>query len=403
VKLTDKIVERLELPAGKDEHIEWDADLPSHGVRLRRNAKHVTKRYVAQYRLKTGGQGREVLGDPRKLSVADSRKAARALFGKVAIGLDPAADKAKARAEAAAVKLTLATVSVRYLDARTVALRPASLRAARWHLLALWLPLHKKPIAAITRRDVADRLDEIVKQSGRVAAARARGSLSALYAWSIAEGLCEVNPVAGTNDPAKGIEARERTLSDGELSTIWHACREDDFGRIVRLLILLGARRSEIGSMQWTEIDLDSGTLIIPGDRTKNHKPLALTLPPLALDILRSVPRRPGFEHVFGTAARGYTAWSYSLACLNVRIAEAQGKPLAAWSLHDVRRSMRSGLGRLGIAPHIGEKCIGHLVGNEVQRTYDRYSYTTEVGAALAKWSDHVAAIVANDAISKVA
>jgi integrase len=80
-------------------------------------------------------------------------------------------------------------------------------------------------------------------------------SSSGLWFW---EGLCEVNPVVSTNDPSAGIKSRDRTLTDHELRAIWHACRDDDFGRIVRLLVISGCRRSEIGGLKWNEIDLDN-------------------------------------------------------------------------------------------------------------------------------------------------
>jgi integrase len=250
-----------------------------------------------------------------------------------------------------------------------------------------------RPIDAIKRSCVASRLGEIAKAHGRVSAARARGNLSAMYSWAMREGLCEANPVAATNDPAAGIRPRERTLLDHEIRAVWRGCRDDDFGRVVKLLILTGCRRSEIGSLRWDEIDLDTGAMTIPGSRTKNHRTLELTLPPAAIDILRSVSQRPGIEHVFGRRGTGFVGWSYPLTTLNLRIAEAEGKPLAPWSLHDVRRSMRSGLSKIGISPHVAELVIGH-VRTGIEATYDRHKYQAEIKLALRRWSDRVLAIV---------
>ena len=81
----------------------------------------------------------------------------------------------------------------------------------------------------------------------------ARVSLSAMYSWAMGEGLCEVNPVIATNNPAEGAKPRERVLSDDELRVVWRACADDDFGRAVRLLILTGCRRDEIGGLRWDE------------------------------------------------------------------------------------------------------------------------------------------------------
>jgi integrase len=308
----------------------------------------------------------------------------------VELGVDPVA---KARAETAASKLTLAYVTERYIEARKDRLRPATLRAARWHFSVLWAPLRTRPIETVKRADVAARLGELIRDHGRVSAARARGNLSALYGWAMKEGLCEANPVTATNDPNAGAKSREHTLSDSELRAIWNACRDDDFGRVVKLLILTGCRRSEIGGLLWGEINLDTGIVTIPGDRTKNHKALELTLPPAAIDILHAVPRRGDNGHVFG-GPRGFLGWSYALTTLNLRIAQAEGQPLAPWALHDVRRTMRSGLGKLGIRPDIAETVIGHARGTAVERIYDRYSYRDEIATALAMWADHVMAAV---------
>jgi len=215
------------------------------------------------------------------------------------------------------------------------------------------------------------------------------------------EGLCESNPVIATNDPGEGIQPRERVLSDDEIRAIWKACKDDDFGRIVRLLLLSGCRREEIAGLLWSEINLDTGVMTIAGSRTKNHKTLELTLPALAIDILRSAPRRAGRDYVFGFNGRGgFSGFSYSSMALNSRIVEAKGKPLAPWVLHDLRRSMRTGLGKLGVAPHISELCIGHVKGG-VEAIYDRHRYQREIKAALAVWGDHVAAVV-NDRESNV-
>ena len=78
------------------------------------------------------------------------------------------------------------------------------------------------------------------------------------------------NPVVGLNDPAEGIEPRDRVLMLDELKAIWTQCRDDDFGRIIRLLLLTACRRDEIGGLRWSEVDLETGKLLLPKDRTKN-------------------------------------------------------------------------------------------------------------------------------------
>jgi integrase len=182
-------------------------------------------------------------------------------------------------------------------------------------------------------------------------------------------------------------------LADWELAAVWNACLGDDFGRIIRLLILTGCRREEIGALRWSENDLNAGTMTIPGERTKNYRAHKLTLPPAALEILNSIERHEGRDYVFGDRGGAYSAWSYSTKALNLRIA-LKGRSPAHWTLHDLRRTMRTGLSRLGIPPHVAELCINHSRKNSVEATYDRYSYEPEVARALARWADFVLAVV---------
>jgi integrase len=218
---------------------------------------------------------------------------------------------------------------------------------------------------------------------------REKCGLGALFGWSMREGLCEVNPVMATNNPAQGIMPRDRVLTDQELAAVWRSCADDDFGRIVKLLILTGCRREEIGGLKWSEIDLDTGVMTIPGERTKNHRTLILTLPPMAIDILRSIPVKDGRDFIFGS----YSARSYATTALHLRINMAEGRPLPHWTLHDLRRTFRTGLGRLGVQPHVAERCVGHVQGG-VERIYDRRKYQDEIKFALVQWAYHVTKIV---------
>jgi integrase len=280
----------------------------------------------------------------------------------------------------------------RYLEAKQDRLRPNTFKAAERYFAEHWKPLHNRPLDAVKRADVAGRLQELVKAHGRTSAARARDNLSALYGWAMKEGLCEANPVMATNDPTEGMPARDRILTDSEIRAVWNACQDDDFGAIIKLLLLSGARREEIGALKWSEIDLDTGVMTIPGTRTKNHRTLELMLPEIAINILRARPRRRE-DYVFGMRGGAFSAWSYSTVKLNARIVEAGGKPLAKWVLHDLRRTMRTNLGMLGVRPDIAELAINHVKGG-VEAIYDRYRYQREIGAALVLWADYILALV---------
>jgi integrase len=392
VKLTDRSAAVLVLPAGKTDHVFWD-DVPGFGVRLRGDRQRCSKSWLAQYRVGVR-QHRESLGDIRKVKIEDARKAARKLFAQVELGIDPAAEKAKARAAAAAT-LTMGSVADRYLAAKRPDLRPNSYAQAASYLADHWRPLRNRPLDGVARADIAARVQDLANTRGRIAAARARGQLSALFVWAMREGLAERNPVASTNSPDKGVKPRERVLSDNEIRAIWRCCLDDDFSRIVKLLLLTGCRRDEIGDLGFSEIDFDTGTLVIPGKRTKNGRALQLKLPAVALDILRAVPRRDGCDHVFGKPGKGFTSWSHGMRLFQARMVAADSA-LPHFTLHDLRRSSATHMAEIGIAPHIIEAILNHVSGHKrgVAGIYNRAQYTAEKTIALAQWADHVMAIV---------
>jgi integrase len=388
MKFTSDTIAGLAMPAGKVDHIEWDSGLPGFGLRLRGGSK----RWVIQYRVGPQ-QRRESLGDVRKVGLDAARRIARQRFAQVELGTDPAAERGMARAAAAAAKLTLSSVAGRYLDAKADVLRPSTYNQAKMHFAAHWGPFADRPIDSIKRADVAARLQELIKSNGRTSAARARGNLSALFGWAMKEGLTEANPVIATNDPDAGILPRDRVLTDHELAAVWRACGDDDFGWIVKLLILTGCRRLEIGNLVWSELNLDQGIMSVPGERTKNHRQLVLTLPSVAVDLLRSVPRREGREYVFGSSRGTFSGWGYAKMSLDTRITVAEGRPLPHWTIHDLRRTARTGLGKIGVPPHVAELVINHIRGG-VEAIYDRHRYEREIAQALAQWADYVLAAV---------
>jgi integrase len=387
MKLTATNVRDLTLADEQADKIWLDDDLSGFGYRLRRTAKQINKTWIVQYRL--GKQQRRVSFDASKFTAEQARKVAKNYLAQVQLGRDPSTERNKAREAATAITLTLGDAAQRYLDAKRGRLRPSSYNSIRRHLYTHFGPLTNRPLTDIKRGEIAAQLQTIIKESGRTAAAQTRSTLSSLFSWSMREGLCEANPAIATNDPLAGIDnSRDRVLSDAELVKVWNACAEDDFGRIARLLILSGLRRDEAGSLKWSEIDLDAGTLTISAERSKNRRAHCLTLPPTALDILRAIPRRDGRDFVFGQRGGGFQRWGWHTEALRERLGE-----MPPFTLHDLRRTFRTGLGRLGIPSHVAELAINHTRGG-IEAVYDRHRYEREVGAALAQWSVHVAALL---------
>src|SRR5262249_6883768 len=155
------------------------------------------------------------------------------------------------------VELYLAAQKAR-LDAGT--LRKNTYISEERYLRRHCTPLQKKPVSKVTFEDIAALIRDLIKAHGATSAARARGSLSSFFTWCMRQGMgVKANPTVGTDNPVYGKPPRDRVLMDDEIRSIWKSCLEDDFGKIVRLLLLTACRRDEIGGLRWPEIDLAEG------------------------------------------------------------------------------------------------------------------------------------------------
>jgi integrase len=383
MKLTKANVATIHLQPGTTERIEFDEAMPGFGLRIRGNGKKEHRTFIAQYKIGSK-QRRMTLGNAAKVTLESARAHARKIFAQRELGNDPANDRAAVRRAAGH---TLGAEIIKYLAVKERQLKPRSYVETKRHLEKDWKPLHGIAIASIGRANVAATLGAIAKESGAVTANRARAALSAFFRWAIGEGLCDHNPVTGTNRQEEN-GPRERSLSDAELAKVWLAAPDNDYGRIVQLLILTGCRRDEIGSLKQSEIDLGARTLTLSLDRTKNSKEHVVPLSDEALAIIKAIPPRDR-EYVFGTGKGGFSGWSKSKKAI-----EGAAKLKADWTLHDLRRTVRTGLGMLGVQPHVAEAILNHLPPKLI-RTYDRNTYAAEKKAALDLWAGHLRVAVA--------
>jgi integrase len=399
MKITAKLVASLTLPRGKSDVIHFDDDLPGFGYRLRRGSGDAVRRsWVAQYRV-AGGSRRVLIGDAAVLSTEQARAEAKKILAAVTLGKDPQAEKADRRERD---RLSLQSVIADYLEMKAGEVRPGTMREVKRYLTGPYFrSLHSMPIDAIERKHVAAAVMAAQKAHSASVAMLARSTLGALFAWGMTMGLCESNPTIGAYTPQVG-EPRARVLTDDELVRIWKACEDDDHGRITRLLILLAARRGEVGGMVWNEIDLEGPrppTWTIPAERSKNGIAHTLPLLPMAMEIIAATPRIVDRDCLFGSRSeRGFSAWAEGKAALDAR------SGVADWRLHDLRRSVATGMANLGTPPFTIEQVLNHVASKTtVARTYNLSSYTNEVRAALALWHSHIESLVSGGARKVVA
>jgi integrase len=376
MKLTQSSVAKL--TSSKADEIFFDDELPRFGVRLREGG---SRKYVVQYR-QGGLPRRYTIGPTTTLTLDEARKRARKVLVAVDDGRNPGAEKETARA---ASGLIFAAVTADFLAA--CRLKPKSLYDYNYHLKKLWKPLHKLPLGGISRQVVASHLRIIAQENGTVTANRARSTLSSMFAWAIGEGLCESNPIIGTN--VQEEKPRERVLTDAELAAIWKAAPDDDYGRIVKLLMLTGQRRDEIGALRWSEIDFDAKLIALSSTRTKNGIEHRIPLSGEAIAILKGCVRHR--DLLFGLGPNGFAAWSRKKLELD-RACNIKG-----WTIHDLRRTAATGIADLGVQPHVIEAVLNHISGHKagVGGIYNRSTYAAEKRDALDKWANHIRVILA--------
>jgi integrase len=374
--------------------------LRGFGLRLRiGSGDKLLRSWLIQTRMQ-GRMRRMLIGSAEVLTAAQARKEATKLLAKIKLGGDPASEKDNRRQRDS---MSLRSVIVDYLEQKTgvkevtaeitryYLLGPLGKRAKKRNMEPFLKPLHALPIDRVTRRDIASRVLHVKTASGVASAIGLRGALSAFFRWAMETGLVEQNPVMGALKPERP-EPRERVLSNAELVKLWKNVGDDDYGKVVKLLMTAGGRRSEIGKMQWLELDLDRGTWTLPSSRSKNKRPHTLPLTPLMLKIIGSLPVREGNDHLFGR--KGFTAWA---ACKKIVDERLGFEP--PWTHHDIRRSVATGMADIGIQPHIIEQILNHQSGHRrgVAGTYNRSPYEREVRDAMLRWSDHIRSLIEGD------
>jgi integrase len=380
-KITVRTVDQLE-PGSR----VYDTVVQGFGVRRQKDGAY----YYLRYR-KNGVQSMRSIGrhgSPWTPELA--RNEAKRLLGAVVGGDDPFTKPLASESFGQEV--------ARYLERKRQAMKPRAFEEVERHLTNHATPLHSLRLAEIDRRTIAQRLGEIETANGPVARNRVRSSLSAFFSWAVTEGLLEVNPVQGTAKLSEG-GSRERTLTPAELKELWSALDGEpnaQFADILRLLLLTGQRRDEIGHLRWSEIE--PGLIVLPPERTKNRRQHEVPLSRQAKAIIDRQPKRKGRDCIFGIGKLGFSGWSDCKERLDEALLterrkhNRKAKAMPNWRLHDCRRSCATGMAELGVQPHIIEAVLNHVSGHKagVAGIYNRAKYEPEMRSALQKWADHV-------------
>lgn len=369
--------------SGPKEYFLWDTEIKGFGLKV--TPKGI-KSYVLQYRSGTGRSApsrRFTIGKHGSPWTPETaRREAFRLLGEVKDGGDPAAERIKARKG-----LTVAELAERFLDEHVKPkTRPST--ATRYGALirkTILPALGRRKLVDVTRADVSDlhhKRRHVPRDANHTLAV-----LSKMFNLAERWGLRQ----DGTN-PARNVERypekhRERFLSEQELAQLGNALAKGEEKGVltlpakqgrpkrtvsvntiaitaIRLLILTGARKSEVLGLQWAWVDLDARTARLPESKT-GKKTIYLNAPACAL--LSSIPVLEGVAHVFPGSREGHPFNSIEVTWRAVR--EHAG--LDDVRLHDLRHTHAS----FGVAGGLSLSIIGGLLGHTVPATTARYAH----------------------------
>jgi integrase len=258
-------------------------------------------------------------------------------------------------------------------------------RLLRLHVVGNW---GRRKLEEITRADVRAMVARI---KAPIAANRVLSIVRKLFNWAVENDLIVNSPVAGLKAP-HAETSRDRVLTDDELRRVWQAAEGLGplNGAVVRLLVLTGQRRNEVAHMQWGELDLEKRLWTLPRERVKNDRRHEVPLSPQAVATIQALPRISD-RFVFSTNAESPVN---DFGKNKGRLDELSG--VSDWVLHDLRRTVASGMARLGISLSVIEKVLNHVSGSfaGIVGVYQRHEFADEKRAALEKWAEHVERLV---------
>jgi integrase len=418
---------------GERDYFVWDAGgrevVKGFGLKVTPSGGKV---YVFQYRIERPGDAkrasakRYTIGAHGKLTPDQARSQAKALAALVEQGIDPrqrdldrmsaeddatrmAAEKARLDGE-----LAFEIVAEKWLAEYELDHRPTSVGQAKVSINKYLLPkLRGKPLPHITKADLQAAIDAI-PASRKASRQQVFAYASILFRWALERGDISDNPVTSMAKP-KGPKARDRVLSDDELASVWQATKKmrEPLGAFYRLLLLTGQRREEVAGMIWPELDRATATWIIPADKAKNGVAHIVPLAPAVVEELdrlalaRQIAAKDAKPHgqrwpkagpvVSIRGKKPISCFSQAKTLLDDEVTKVRKEAgaLSPWRVHDLRRTLATGLQRLGVRFEVTEAVLNHISGAKsgVAGIYQRHDWRDEKQSALEAWARHVATI----------
>jgi integrase len=403
------LVSRLTSAAVEKRGVGTLTDRAVAGLMLRVR-KTSTRGTVREFRFRYKFKGRTgviTLGHFPWLSLADARARAQRFRDLLQEGINPRSALNRAGSRTVAVDIPAAGNShnvaalikdftERHLRKRRK--RPEYAERILQKELADW---SHRDARTIKPREVIELLDAIVERPAPVMANRVAGLLSQMFRYGIHRQIVETSPVQLLFRPGGTERPRQRALDDQELASLLDNVdeatkRAKRTGIAIRLILLTAVRRSELTGARWSELDLEAKAPVwdIPAERTKTGVGFAVPLTPPAVEQFRRLKRLAGRRLWVLPAETGDGAMDPRLLTRSIarHLKTFAEHKVGAFTLHDLRRTVRTGLAKLGTRPDIAERCLNHAQPGIIA-TYDTHHYLEEKRDALTQWANHLQAL----------
>jgi integrase len=345
------------------------------------------KVFLVMYRVAGAGSRlrKYTIGPYGRITLPMARAQAQKIFAARLDGRDPAEEKKQSRRRLVVDRVDdLVERSIQEHVSR-VGTRNRLTNLLRRDVIPYW---GTKSIHEIKKRDVSD-LVSLIAQRNANASYRLLKTLKTFFRWCIGRAVIDFSPAEGLSTGYRET-SRDRVLTDQELAAVILGARQmpHPYGGIVELLALTGQRREEVTQLRRHELDEQARTWTIPGSRTKNKKAHIVHLSEPAW---RVIEKSPGVDLIFGTSrGKRFQAFAKGKRALDKRCG------IRGWRLHDLRRTIVSGMARLGVPPHVADKILNHQAGtiSGVAAVYQRHDFLAERKEALDRWGAHVEQII---------
>ena len=387
--LTDLKIKKLKPPVKGQSEI-WDNKLPGFGVRI--TSKGTTS-FVLLYRFE-GKSRRFTLGRYPILSLATAREKAHEALVKVNAGGDPASEKRHTNnlSDTLLFPELVDEFIEKYAKRQNKTWRETE-RILRRDFLPPW---KNKRIDQITRADVNIILDAIIERGAPSGANHCFAMVRRVFNWAIERGLIEKSPCTGMKRPTKDI-SRDRVLTDEELQAVWKTADQEayPFGVITQLLILTGQRIGEVTTMRWQDIDLGEQLWNLEATRNKSGRAHIVPLTNSTVALIENIPYLHK-ELLFPAQKINADRPVSGISKFKSRLDEIS--QVFDWRIHDLRRTVATGMAKKQIPPHVVERILNHKSGTfgGVAGVYNRFGYLPEMRNALETWETHVLCLISD-------